>query len=45
MDPVPAELTFIDTWHTYAQLAKELRRWEPVTSRYLVYIHTSRHQI
>jgi hypothetical protein len=36
MKPVAAELTFIDTWHTYAQLVKELRLWAPVTTRFLV---------
>lgn len=36
LEPFRAELTFIDTWHTYAQLAKELQRWGAHTIRFLV---------
>ncbi len=36
LKPFRADLTFIDTWHTYAQLAQELKRWGPLTNRFLV---------
>ena len=30
------DLTFIDTWHVYAQLARELEKFESITSKYIV---------
>lgn len=35
-----ADLIFIDTWHTYAQLTKELERWADAAGRYLVFHDT-----
>lgn len=30
------DLTFIDTWHVYAQLARELSKFAPVTRKYIL---------
>jgi hypothetical protein len=32
----PTELCFIDSWHVYGQLKRELARWAPHTSKYIV---------
>jgi len=34
--PEPADLVFIDTWHVYAQLKRELDRYEPLAKKYIV---------
>jgi len=34
--PEPADLVFIDTWHVYAQLKRELERYEPLANKYIV---------
>ena len=33
--PEPADLVFIDTWHVYAQLKRELDRYEPLAKKYI----------
>jgi len=33
--PDPADLVFIDTWHVYAQLKRELDRYEPLAKKYI----------
>jgi len=30
------DLLFIDTWHVYGQLKRELSRWEPSTRKYII---------
>lgn len=30
------ELLFIDTWHIYGQLKRELNRWHPYVSKYII---------
>lgn len=32
----PTELLFIDTWHVYGQLKRELARWSPHVSKYIL---------
>jgi hypothetical protein len=32
----PVDLTFIDTWHVYGQLKRELERFSPLTKRYII---------
>jgi hypothetical protein len=32
----PTELLFIDTWHVYGQLKRELARWNPHVSKYII---------
>jgi hypothetical protein len=32
----PTELCFIDSWHVYGQLKRELARWAPHTSKYII---------
>jgi hypothetical protein len=32
----PTELLFIDTWHVYGQLKRELDRWNPYVSKYII---------
>jgi hypothetical protein len=32
----PTELLFIDTWHVYGQLKRELKRWHPNVSKYII---------
>jgi len=34
--PEPADLVFIDTWHIYGQLKRELARYEPLAKKYIV---------
>lgn len=34
--PEPADIVFIDTWHVYAQLKRELARYEPLANKYIV---------
>jgi len=30
------DLTFIDTWHVYAQLKRELAKYAPITNKYII---------
>ena len=30
------DLTFIDTWHVYGQLIRELRKFSPITNKYII---------
>ena len=30
------DLTFIDTWHVYGQLKRELRKFESITKKYII---------
>ena len=30
------DLTFIDTWHVYAQLKRELEKYSPITKKYII---------
>lgn len=39
--PPPADLVFIDTWHVYAQLSRELERYEPLARKYIAMHDTS----
>jgi hypothetical protein len=32
---VETDLLFIDTWHVYGQLKRELARWHPVVRKYI----------
>lgn len=32
----PTELFFIDTWHVYGHLKRELARWNPFVSKYII---------
>lgn len=32
----PVDLTFIDTWHVYAQLKRELAKFSPLTRKYII---------
>lgn len=32
----PTDLLFIDTWHIYGHLKRELNRWHPVVSNYII---------
>ena len=32
----PTDLLFIDTWHVYGQLKRELARWHPYVRRYIL---------
>ncbi len=32
----PTELLFIDTWHVYGHLKRELERWHSYTSKYII---------
>lgn len=34
--PMKTDLTFIDTWHVYGQLKRELVRYAPITKKYIV---------
>lgn len=34
--PEKADLVFIDTWHIYGQLKRELARYEPLAKKYIV---------
>jgi hypothetical protein len=34
--PEACELLFIDTWHVYGQLKRELARWAPLASKYII---------
>lgn len=36
VDPIPADLLFIDTWHVYAQLKRELAHWHASVKKYIV---------
>lgn len=36
VDPVPTDLLFIDTWHVYAQLKRELARWHSSVRKYIL---------
>jgi len=33
---IKTELLFIDTWHVYGHLKRELNRWNPVVSKYII---------
>ena len=35
------DLTFIDTWHVYAQLKRELKKFSPITNKYIILHDTS----
>jgi hypothetical protein len=39
--PWGSDLTFIDTWHTNAQLTAELKVWAPLTKKYLIFHDTT----
>lgn len=32
----PVDLTFIDTWHVYGQLKRELSKFAPITKKYII---------
>jgi hypothetical protein len=32
----PTELLFIDTWHVYGQMKRELNRWHSLVSKYII---------
>lgn len=32
----PVDLTFIDTWHVYGQLKRELAKFAPLTTKYII---------
>jgi hypothetical protein len=32
----PTDLLFIDTWHVYGQIKRELKTWAPMVSKYIV---------
>jgi hypothetical protein len=32
----PVDMTFIDTWHVYGQLKRELARFAPLTKKYII---------
>jgi len=34
--PEPCELLFIDTWHVYGQMKRELARWASSASKYII---------
>lgn len=34
--PTEIDMVFIDTWHIYAQLKRELQRYAPVTRKYII---------
>jgi hypothetical protein len=36
LEPFETDLTFIDTWHVYGQLKRELHRFAPFTNRYII---------
>jgi hypothetical protein len=36
VDPMPADLLFIDTFHTYVQLTYELETFSPLTRKYII---------
>jgi len=37
----PVDLTFIDTWHVYGQLKRELNKFKLITNKYIIIHYTS----
>ncbi len=35
-DPIPTDLLFIDTWHVYGHLKRELAHWHSVVRKYII---------
>jgi hypothetical protein len=43
--PYPVDMTFIDTWHVYGQLKRELNKFSKVTRKYIIMHDTTLDEI